>query len=148
MTKILLIEDNTDVRLLLGRRLAAHRFEILEAADGKSGLEQAQRGRPDLIVLDLNLPGEDGFKVYQSLRQEEAMREIPVLFLTAVSTGGKMTAESLALIATAKHGILLQGRYAVMGKPYEPRELVERIRQLLEESRGSEAQLHEDNQAT
>ena len=131
MQKILIIEDEPDARALLARRLSAHRFKILEAEDGAAGLRQARQNKPDLIILDLKLPGEDGLQVYRSLRQEPSMQKMPVLFLTAISTGGIMTKESLALIASAKHGFELSGNYNVMGKPYDAQHLVAALREMM-----------------
>ena len=133
MKRILLIEDEPEARALLSRRLSAHHFEILEAGDGIEGKRKAKESAPDLIILDLKLPGEDGLQIYHGLRQEPALQKVPVLFLTAISTIGSMSKESLALIASAKHGIEMKGEYTVMGKPYDAKQLLETIRRLLGE---------------
>ena len=135
-TKILIIEDEPDARLLLSRRLQAGQFEVLEAEDGPSGIAQAKQGMPDLIVLDLMLPGQDGFETYQILRKDPLTQPIPILFLTAVSSGTPITKESLDLIAEAKHGIHLEGNYAAMEKPYNPAHLLETIQALLGKQKG------------
>lgn len=147
MERILLIEDEPEARLLLARRLAAYRLEVSEAADGASGFERARTLKPDLIILDLNLPGKDGFQLYEALKADALLRETPVLFLTAVSVGGKMTSQSLQLMAEAKHGIRLQGNYAIMGKPYDPKALVETIRKLLHQSPAGGTGADEGSQA-
>ncbi len=133
MQKILLIEDEPEARALLARRLSAHRFEVLEAGDGIEGSRKAKESKPDLIILDLKLPGEDGIQIYHGLRQDPSLQKVPVLFLTAISTGGSMSKESLALIASAKHGIEMKGEYVVMGKPYDSKQLVETIRRMVGE---------------
>ena len=131
MKKILIIEDEPDARTLLARRLAAYRFDVVEAQDAPSGIQKAKEMKPDLIVLDLRLPGQDGIEVYRALRADPSTESIPVLFLTALAAAGTMTEQSVELIAAAKHGVRLEGRYAVMGKPYEPRDLISAIRGLL-----------------
>ncbi len=128
---ILIIEDEAQVRELLGRRLQAHSYETQEAENGKVGLEKAKQLKPELIILDLNMPEIDGIQVYQRLRQDPDTAKIPVLFLTALSAGGTMTEQSLAIIASAKHRVQLTGKYAVMGKPYDAQQLLETIRKLL-----------------
>lgn len=131
MQKILIIDDEPEVRMLLARRLMASRFEILEAGDGTAGFQKAKEAKPDLIILDLKMPGEDGLQIYHSMREDPELQKVPVLFLTAISTGGKMGRESLALIASAKHGFELGGNYEVMGKPYDSKQLLETIRRML-----------------
>ncbi len=135
--RVLVIEDEEDARLLLGRRLAAFGMEVLEAEDGVKGLAQARQASPDLIVLDVMLPGQDGMRVYQALQKDPATQKIPVIFLTALSAGLPMGEQSLDLLAKAKHGRHLGGRYAVMIKPYDPKELADRVREMLgEEAKG------------
>ena len=127
---ILLIEDEQPVRELLTRRLQAHGYDTQEAENGRIGFEKAKQIKPGLIILDLNMPELDGIQVYQKLHQDPATEAIPVLFLTALSAGGTMTEQSLAIIASAKHRVQLQGKYAVMGKPYDAQQLLETIRRL------------------
>lgn len=131
MQKILIIEDEPEARMLLIRRLRASRFETLEAGDGTAGFQKAKEAKPDLIILDLKIPGEDGLQIYRSMRKEPELQKVPVLFLTAISAGGKMNRESLALIASAKHGFEPGGNYEVMGKPYDSKQLLETIRRML-----------------
>ena len=129
--KILIVDDEPDTRLLLRRRLEANRFSVIEAGDGKSALQQARDGQPDLIILDLKMPDQDGIQVYGLLRKEPLMEKTPVIFLTALASGNTMTEQSLALIASAKHGIEMTGAYAVMGKPYDAQGLMDKIRAML-----------------
>jgi CheY-like chemotaxis protein len=131
MQKILIIEDEPDARTLLKRRLSAYRFEVLEAGDGAEGLQKAKETKPDLIILDLKMPGDDGLQVYHSMREEASLKTVPVLFLTAISTGGVMSKESMALIASVKHGFELTGNFQVMGKPYDGQQLLETLRKML-----------------
>lgn len=131
MQKILIIDDEPEVRMLLARRLMASHFEVLEAGDGAAGFQKAKEAKPDLIILDLKMPGEDGLQIYQSMRKEPELQKVPVLFLTAISTGGKMGRESLGLIASAKHGFELGGNFRVMGKPYDAKQLLDTLREMM-----------------
>ncbi len=81
--KILLIDDHDSVLKLLEAVLKVRNYEVCYASNGAEGLEMAQREAPDLILLDVMMPGMDGFKVCQALKQGEATSSIPVVFLTA-----------------------------------------------------------------
>ncbi len=81
MSRILLIEDNPDLAFGLRTNLEIEGYEVAVAEDGPSGLAEAQRGRVDLVILDLMLPGLDGFRVLKALREDGL--GVPVLILTA-----------------------------------------------------------------
>jgi DNA-binding response OmpR family regulator len=83
MTTILIVEDETTVRETLTRNFKAEGFEVLSAPDGVEGLELARDRNPDLIVLDLMLPGMDGLSLCRVLRRES---DVPVIVLTARGT--------------------------------------------------------------
>lgn len=81
-TSVLLIEDEAPIRLLCRVNLEAHGMHVTEAADGITGLDMAQRMLPDMILLDVMLPGLDGWRVGEHLQTDPATREIPIVFLT------------------------------------------------------------------
>src|SRR5262245_39044512 len=83
MLKILLIDDEEPIRLLCRVNLEAAGMQVLEAADGEAGLELARNEVPDLILLDVMMPGVDGWLVAESLLDDGRTRTIPVVFLTA-----------------------------------------------------------------
>ena len=113
---MLLVDDDVELCSLLGELLSREGFEIRMAHDGQSGLERAQREPYDLIVLDVMLPGLDGFEVLRRLRQSSM---VPVLMLTA-------RGEDVDRIV----GLEL-GADDYLPKPFNPRELVARIRAIL-----------------
>ncbi|HID90151.1 MAG TPA: response regulator [Anaerolineales bacterium] len=80
---ILYIEDNPENRLLVRRILEAEGYTVVEAEDAPSGLEAAQSVSPDLILLDINLPGMDGYEFTARLRQTPGLKGIPIVALTA-----------------------------------------------------------------
>jgi len=84
--KILIIEDEADLVQALAMRLKAEGYQTACVTDGISALERAREEKPDLILLDICLPGRNGFEVFQQLRQDPAMERIPIVFLTARST--------------------------------------------------------------
>lgn len=88
MPKILIVEDNEDNRDSLSRRLQRRGFEVITAVDGKVGLVMAQAEKPDLILMDMNMPELDGWEATRQLKALEGVRDIPVLALTAHALAG------------------------------------------------------------
>ena len=80
---MLVIDDERAIRLLCRVNLAASGMEVLEADNGRAGLELARTERPDLVLLDVMMPGVDGWTVARELAASEETRDIPVVFLTA-----------------------------------------------------------------
>lgn len=80
--KILIIEDEKDLRFFLATTLKSEGFEIIEAIDGETGIEKAKKEKPDIILLDLLLPGIDGFEVLSQLKKDEELEKIPVFVLS------------------------------------------------------------------
>jgi len=83
MPKILLVEDNEPNRTMLARRLERKGLAVIAAADGEQGYSLALSESPDLILMDISLPGMDGWQVIELLKSEPATREIPLIVLTA-----------------------------------------------------------------
>ena len=83
MTKVLIIDDEAPIRLLCRVNLEAEGMEVVEAPDGPTGLEVVASERPDAILLDVMMPGLDGWSVAERLLEKEDTREIPIVFLTA-----------------------------------------------------------------
>jgi DNA-binding response OmpR family regulator len=80
---VLVIDDEAPIRLLCRVNLEAENMEVLEAADGPSGLEKARAERPDVILLDVMMPALDGWRVAEQLLDDESTQNIPIIFLTA-----------------------------------------------------------------
>jgi len=81
--KILYVEDNLINRMLVRRLLEAHGYTVLEAEDGLSGIKMAQEELPDLILMDINIPGMDGFEATTKLKSIEGLKDTPIVALTA-----------------------------------------------------------------
>lgn len=124
--RILIIEDDADVRRGLGVWLQASDYGVDFASDGPSGILQAKDKRPDLIILDLGLPGDDGYAVLKELGQASQLASIPVLVLSAWN---RYAHEERVRRAGAK--IFCQ-------KPVDDDELLARIQQLLTTSGGQD----------
>lgn len=80
--KILIIEDDVFLNELMAKKLLEEGFDVLKAANGEEGLEQARQENPDLILLDLILPGMDGFEILEKLKEDQETSPIPVIILS------------------------------------------------------------------
>ena len=122
MGKILIVEDEANIRQLVRYNLEKEGFQVMEAADGLQGLRTAQKEKPDLVLLDLMLPGMDGLEVCRTLKGAPATSALPIIMLTA-------KAEEVDKII----GLEL-GADDYMTKPFSPRELTARIKAVLRRS--------------
>jgi DNA-binding response OmpR family regulator len=120
--KILIVDDDRELRDLVGFVLRREGYLVVEAADGPHAVEQHAAERPDLVILDVNLPGFDGFEVCRRVR---AASETPVMMLTVRGEESDVV-----------HGLDL-GADDYLAKPFSPRTLIARVRALLRR-RGSE----------
>jgi DNA-binding response OmpR family regulator len=119
-TRVLVIDDEAPIRLLCRVNLEAEKMEVIEAADGPSGLEMARAERPDVILLDVMMPGLDGWRVAEELLDDDRTENIPIVFLTA-----------RAELRDRARGIDLGGVDYVT-KPFNPIELAPLVRDLLD----------------
>ncbi|MDQ3993350.1 MAG: response regulator [Actinomycetota bacterium] len=117
--KVLVIDDEAPIRLLCRVNLEAEGLEVVEAADGRSGLELAHSEAPDAILLDVMMPGLDGWEVAETLLKDDATSSIPIVFLTA-----------RADVRDRARGIDLGGLEYVT-KPFNPVELAALVRQVV-----------------
>ena len=81
--RVLVIDDEAPIRLLCRVNLEAEGIDVIEAADGKTGLDLAREAQPDVVLLDVMMPGLDGWRVAEELLDDERTRGIPIIFLTA-----------------------------------------------------------------
>jgi CheY-like chemotaxis protein len=88
MARILLVEDNEMNRDMLSRRLERRGYEVIVAVDGEEGVARAKTDSPDVILMDLSLPGIDGWEATRQLKAAGETRKIPVLALTAHAMAG------------------------------------------------------------
>ncbi len=120
MTSVLVIDDEAPIRLLCRVNLEAEGMTVLEASDGPTGLEQARENTPDVVLLDVMMPGLDGWRVAEQLLQDDRTSEIPIIFLTA-----------RAEFRDRARGLDIGGVDYVT-KPFNPLELAPLVRDLLE----------------
>ena len=116
---VMVIEDEKEIRDLVRYNLEKAGFRVAAAADGEEGLKQLFASRPDVLVLDLMLPGINGLEIVREVRGEPLTHDLPVLVLTARS------AEMDKLLGFE------QGADDYLTKPFSPRELVARVKAVL-----------------
>jgi len=119
---ILIVDDEPDVVSYLVLFLEDHGFLTLTAANGKEGYEKAKAERPDLITLDISMPGESGVRMYRNLQEDRETARIPVVIITGISHDFKR------FIGTRKH---VRAPEAYLEKPINREQLLATIRELL-----------------
>jgi CheY-like chemotaxis protein len=123
--RILVVEDHGDSRLLLRRLLEHQGYGVVEAADGRQAVEAARRECPDLILMDLNLPGMDGVAATRLIRELKELCHVPVVAVTAHDT------------EEYRRSAILAGCNDYVTKPPDPELLLEKVRVLLEAGRAA-----------
>jgi phosphate regulon transcriptional regulator PhoB len=123
--KILIVEDEPDIRKLVHYNLAQERYKVLEAEDGERALKIVDRDRPNLVILDLMLPGLSGLEVCKTLREKPETAKLPILMLTA-KAGEADRVLGLEI-----------GADDYLAKPFSPRELIARVRAILRRANGA-----------
>ena len=136
MTRVLIIDDEAPIRLLCRVNLEAEGMDVLEAADGVTGLDLARTERPDVVLLDVMMPGLDGWAVAQELIEDVETDVIPIVFLTA-----------RAEVRDRARGLDIGG-VDYITKPFNPVELAPLVRRLLERiERGERDELRREKLA-
>ena len=119
MTKVLVIDDEAPIRLLCRVNLEAEGMDVVEAPDGPAGIESAKDETPDVVLLDVMMPGLDGWRVAEQLLEDERTSGIPIIFLTA-----------RAEFRDRAKGLDIGGVDYVT-KPFNPLDLAPLVRELL-----------------
>src|SRR5207248_10494540 len=120
MVRVLIIDDEAPIRLLCRVNLEAEGMEVIDAGDGPTGLEKARNEGPDVILLDVMMPGLDGWQVAEELLDDRRTSSIPIVFLTA-----------RAEVRDRARGLDLGGIDYVT-KPFNPIELAPQVRELIQ----------------
>jgi len=116
---ILVVEDQEDNRQILRDLLAAADYEMIEAGDGEEALAAVSKRRPDLILMDIQMPILDGYEATRRIKADPANKDIPIIAVTSYALSGE---EETARAA---------GCDAYVPKPYSPRQLLAKIRKYL-----------------
>jgi two-component system cell cycle response regulator DivK len=120
MTKrILVVEDQQDNRQILRDLLTPNGFDVIEAEDGQAGIAAAKTHRPDLILMDIQLPILDGYEATRQIKSDPNLKSIPIIVVTSYALSGDDQKARAA------------GCDAYVTKPYSPRDLLAKIRKFL-----------------
>ena len=118
--KVLVVEDDRSIQMVLELVLTrVAKCEVLLASDGPSGLAMIQQHKPDVVLLDLMLPGIDGFEICERSKNNEATRDIPIIFLTAQPQPSSV-ARAMSL-----------GAAGYLVKPFDPIKIIDQINEAL-----------------
>ncbi len=126
MAYIYVVDDERDLTWLLEKSLSHEGYQVVCANDGVEALQLMRRQRPDLVILDVMMPGIDGIEVHRRLRSDPALSAVPVLFLTVKGAAVKDRIENFQA-----------GRDDYLTKPFDLKELKARIEALLRQSQSS-----------
>lgn len=121
MPRILSVEDDVDLQQVFSYVFAKKKWDVTYAYDGKDGLEKAKELRPELILLDMMLPGLNGIEVIEGLKADERTRGIPVIVMTAYPSD-----ESFL-----RSAVIAMGAVEYLAKPVRVDELIKTIERLL-----------------
>ena len=122
--KILIVDDDRQVSLALSIRLKAADYDVDVAGDGESGLQKLAARAPDVVLLDMRMPGIDGLEVMRQMKRDPRLTDLPVIFVSANAQ------------ETAKRAALNAGGTLFLEKPFESRALLEAIQRVLEQNSG------------
>jgi two-component system cell cycle response regulator DivK len=117
--KVLVVEDQEDNRKIIRDLLTTRGFEVIEAINGVEGLQLARSQQPDLILMDIQLPGMQGYEVIKLIKAEQNLKDIPIFVVTSYAMSGDAGKAFKA------------GCNAYFAKPYSPRELLAKIQEIL-----------------
>jgi DNA-binding response OmpR family regulator len=126
-TTILVVDDDPQILTMLSIRLSKRGFQVVEACDGLQALEQARIHLPALVLLDVMMPGMNGWEVARELRNDEKLKNVGIVIVSAI--GGRVNELTSPLY----------GADAYCNKPFEFSDLESKIRRVLEERRGAAA---------
>jgi CheY-like chemotaxis protein len=124
MRRVLVVEDEPENRLLLDMILSAEGYQVFEVEDGPGALPAARDARPDIILLDVMMPGLNGYAVLEQLRADPDVGHTPVIMLTALAQRGDV------------ERAVESGADGYVSKPFEPDELLQAMDKVVQARRG------------
>jgi len=117
---ILIIEDDRFLRELISQKLTREGYDVLEAVDGEEGVKKVKEGKPDIVLLDLILPGIDGFEVLSQVKKDDTVSKIPVIILS--NLGQKEDVE---------RGLNLGAVDYLIKAHFTPKEIIDKVKNIL-----------------
>ena len=125
---VLIVDDSVTVRKVTSRLMERQGFEVETAKDGVDALEKLQELRPDVVLLDIEMPRMDGFEVLRSVRRDEALKDLPIIMITS-RTGEKHKQQAMEL-----------GVNEYLGKPFQEANLIATIEEVIASAKAKSQQ--------
>jgi CheY-like chemotaxis protein len=119
--KVLIVDDEEELREIIKKKLEQNQFEVMTASGGQEALDICKTNRPDIILLDIAMPGMDGYQTCEKLKQDKDTLDIPVLFLTAKDLDPEGIIERYSSL----------GACGYLPKPSTFKDLLERIKEII-----------------
>ena len=128
MKKVLVVDDDVDIRKVVSKLVEKSGYEAIEAKDGVEGMGKVRTDKPDLIILDMLMPKESGVRMYHELKTEESLRDIPVIVLSAIPKKSFLKSQK---VLDEFAGQSVPEPEAYIEKPEEPEELIALMKKIL-----------------
>jgi CheY-like chemotaxis protein len=125
---VLIVDDELDMRIFISTLLKTSGYRSIMTRDGREGLVKARENTPDLIILDVMMPGEGGIKMYRQLKTDQSLKNIPVIMLSGV---GKKTFEHYLKMLNSRVKDSIPGPSAYLEKPPEAEDLIKLTERLI-----------------
>ncbi|MFP4005637.1 MAG: response regulator [Candidatus Hadarchaeia archaeon] len=124
MAKVMIIDDEQDIRDLVDLTLSREGYDVITAEDGESALEALSKEKPDLVLLDINMPGIDGWETLDRMEKKGITKDVPVMMFTI---------EELTFVKMLREDI--EGLVGYMEKPFDRSELVDTVTRIIKETK-------------
>ncbi|MFH1723747.1 MAG: response regulator [Elusimicrobiota bacterium] len=128
MKKILIVDDEKDVLTYLDTLFADNGYQTIVADNADDALEKARRESPDLVSLDINMPGKSGVKLYRTLKDDEKLKSTPVIVVTAITGPGNNPEDYKRFLSTRKS---IPPPDGFIPKPIDKDELIKMVKELI-----------------
>jgi len=122
-TKILVVDDDPQALMLMEAMLTPHGYDVVLINDGKQAIQTARKEKPDLILLDIMMPGMDGYTIANKIKKEETIKNIPIVMVTALGLDGNKVFASIV------------GASSYITKPIDKKTLLETVAHFLPDSK-------------
>ena len=128
MKKVLIVDDDDDVRKLVSKLVERSGYQAILAKNGVEGMDKIREDKPDLIILDILMPKQSGIRMYHELKTDEPLKDIPVIMLSAIEERSFFRSQK---VLDEFAGQSVPAPAAYIEKPEEPEELMELMKRIL-----------------
>lgn len=125
MAKILIVDDNRELIQLVKHRLQSNQYDVIDAYDGEEGIQCALEHKPDLIIMDVQMPKMPGIEAVRQLQMDERTKHIPIIFLTGLMSGSE--------VGEQKRIVKVDGKeFTAFPKPFNAEHLLLEIKEIID----------------